>query len=437
MANILFPKNRKEVADRLSTDVQASLPKSQPFLRRSFLRAIMVGCAGRIYDFYLQLKILILQMFPDTATGDYMKRWGSYVGINPLAATQSTGYIVAVGQAGSLIAANSIASVNSEQYSTMADATVALTSIGVSLSRSGSIVTATSVSSHNLASNITITISGATPTDYNGSFLITVTSDTTFTYNISTTPSTPPTGTILASYTGASIQVVSVDFGSDTDQSSGTALTWQTPINGVDNLAYVQYDGITGGNDSQDTDVGGNYQKRVLFRYQKPHALFNTNEIETTVKSINGVTRAWVQPITPQVGQVTVYFTRDKDANIIPSASQIAIVKAALLSITPATTSPSNVFVLAPTAVPVNFTFTALDPNNSSMQEAIRNSLNLLFREANDVEVNFPEDEYRCSIRQSKDQFGNTVKLFSLSSPTGDITIGSGQIATLGTITFP
>ena len=79
--SIIFPRNRKEVSDRAKTDVQAELPQSNPFLRNSHLSATIAGYAGRVFDFFLQLKELVRQMFPDTADGDFLVRWGEYVNI--------------------------------------------------------------------------------------------------------------------------------------------------------------------------------------------------------------------------------------------------------------------------------------------------------------------------------------------------------------------
>ena len=76
---INFPADRQEVIDRIKTDVQGELPESNPFIRNSFLQAQLVGYGGRVFEFYIQLKQLLLEMFPDTATGDFLLRWGSYV----------------------------------------------------------------------------------------------------------------------------------------------------------------------------------------------------------------------------------------------------------------------------------------------------------------------------------------------------------------------
>lgn len=69
-----------------------------------------------------------------------------------------------------------------------------------SLSRSGTTVTATSTA-HGLTTGNTVTISGATPTAFNGTFAIVVTGPNTFTYNVSSSGTDTATGSISLSAT--------------------------------------------------------------------------------------------------------------------------------------------------------------------------------------------------------------------------------------------
>jgi hypothetical protein len=68
-----------------------------------------------------------------------------------------------------------------------------------SLTSSGTTCTLTSTANHGLQTGEYITIAGAVQTAYNGTFTITRTGATTFTYTAASTPSaTPATGTITA-----------------------------------------------------------------------------------------------------------------------------------------------------------------------------------------------------------------------------------------------
>lgn len=66
------------------------------------------------------------------------------------------------------------------------------------ITRSGSVATATTAENHGYVTGDLVTIVGANQSEYNGTFQITKTGDTTFTYTVSGTPATPATGTITA-----------------------------------------------------------------------------------------------------------------------------------------------------------------------------------------------------------------------------------------------
>lgn len=72
----------------------------------------------------------------------------------------------------------------------------------VSITRSGSIATVTTALSHGLTNGQLTTISGANEADYNGEFVPTITSATTFTFVVANAPATPATGTLTAKISG-------------------------------------------------------------------------------------------------------------------------------------------------------------------------------------------------------------------------------------------
>lgn len=72
--------------------------------------------------------------------------------------------------------------------------TVSLAAIS-SITRVSTTATVTTSSDHGLNTGMSVTISGATETDYNITAVITVTGATTFTYTVANSPSTPATGT--------------------------------------------------------------------------------------------------------------------------------------------------------------------------------------------------------------------------------------------------
>lgn len=291
-----LPASQNEVFQKLATDVQAELPASNPFLYNSYLRALEIGFSGSIYEFYIQLKEAIDQLFYDTAEGDFLERHASLFGITRNPATKASGFITVTGTATTLVPLGTqFVSQQGGLYETLADGTISAHSISVSsLTRVGSTVTATTVSDHNLTSFMNVVISGAVETDYNGTFQIQVTGAESFTYQIAATPSTPATGTILCDHTSVSLEAMSVLFGALQSVDDGTKLAITTPIPGVDNFCFVQWGGLSGG---ADTETDESLRDRFLFRVQNPVAMFNNNAIINAAKTVSGVTRVWVRNV--------------------------------------------------------------------------------------------------------------------------------------------
>jgi uncharacterized phage protein gp47/JayE len=433
-----LPDSAAEVVNRAKTAVLREVPGSNPFLRNSWIGAIVTGIANRVYDFYLQLKQALLQAIPDTATGDYLVRWASIWRVQRLPATVATGAVTFTGTAGSTVPAGStLVDSTGQEYTTDGAVTVAATSVSVaSITRSGSTATATTTSAHNLTSGVPVTIAGANETEYNlTGAAITVTGNDTFTYQVSGSPATPATGTITASFTAGSANVTSAELGTGANQDADAELTLQSPVVGVDNTAQVTYGKISGGTDQETDDA---LRSRFLSRLQNPIAQFNSGAIESKAKEVSGVTRVFVQEVTPATGQVTVYFMRDSETPAIPDASEVTTVKTKLLEILPANTQTADLIVAAPTAVPVSFTFSGLTPNTATMQTAIEDSLDQLFGEAISVGEDLTEDAYRSVVYNTIDTVtGDRLQSFILSSPTGTVTIASDEIATKGSITWP
>lgn len=428
---------RKNVSDKFRNDVQSELPDSNPFLKNSFINAMIVGLSGRVFDYYLQLNnFLFPNLFPDTATGSYLERWGSYMAITRNPAIQAIGNITCIGTAGTSVAAGTqFQNSNSISFLTTQTGVVAAEVVNVSnISLVGLTATATTPTSHGLTTGLTVTIAGANETDYNGDFVIAVQDETTFSYSITGTPATPATGTITASADMISLPVQAVEYGTDGNSLKGEQLTISTPIAGIDNTAFVGIDGISGGTEQEsDEDL----RIRIIYRYANPISHFNSSEIINQAKLVSGVTRVWVEETTPALGQVTIYFVRDNDTDIIPSAQEILDVKTKVLEIKPANTADIDVIVSAPTAVPVPFTFSTILPDTDTMKIAVASNLQAYFTDEVEVGVNIGRVEYQSAIYNTIDpETGDKLQSFTLNTPTIDITIATGEIGTLGTVTF-
>jgi uncharacterized phage protein gp47/JayE len=440
--SIVYPANIKEVSDRMLTDAQNELPGLNPFLRESAARAILISIAGRIFDVYKQQEKGQNELFPDSATAaelTFIRRFGLFKSLDVNPATVSAGFINATGTVGSIVPeGTSYFSENSIEYVTInGDKEIVEQTYAIStgnLTRSGTTATIVFETDHLLSSNMSITVAGANETEYNITATITVVDEVTVTYEVAGSPASPATGDITVTADHASVEVESVDAGSDKNLDSGAKLTLETPIPGVDDDAYVQYTGVTGGDDEETPD---DYQLRVIDAYANAYSNSNDQTIEAFVKTVPFVDRVWIFDATPEPGQFEVYFTVHGEGSIIPDPLQLEAVKDVVLTVKPAPMLDEDVFVLAPDAVQVDFLFTSLVPNSQAMQDAIRDSLEQMFVSVPELAVNLSQDAYRSAIFQTiNPETGEFVQSFSLATPTGDIAIGAGQLAVLGDINF-
>lgn len=513
-----LPENSEEVESRIKVDVAREAPDSNPYLANSWLGSILTAFGRRLFDFYRDLSRTVEQLFPDSVfLTDFIIRWANIYGKTQQAASASNGNIVATGVAASIIPLGTIFASNGNEYSSTISATISDNLISVSsITRSGNTATVTTASDHGLASNVPVTISGANQTEYNLTDVeITVTGLNTFTYQVTGSPTTPATGTILAAYTSASVSVESVLEGQDKNLEADSPLTLQSPIAGVDNELRVDFGQIGGGTDIESLE---SLQTRTLDKIQNPVAHFNVADIKDKAREVPGVTRVFVDeagtvignvsvtsinrvgqiatvitaaahgfddgqrtgisgadqaeynvtntsiividsttfayvvtgsPVTPAtgtiiaessiaLGRVQVYFMRDNDDDPIPSSSEAQDVKDELNEIRPANTAEQDLIVSPPTAITVDFTFTNITPDTSTMRSAITANLNQFFTESTEVGSDLDEDAYRSAIINTVDtETGQRLQTFTLSAPSGDITAESGEIPILGAVTYP
>ena len=113
----------------------------------------------------------------------------------------------------------------------------------------GAVATVTTASAHDLATHNRITITGATPTEYNGTYVITVTGSNTFTYTMASTPAS--NATVVGAYSVIGItginsnKFVNVNLFKNrlyfTEKDSLNA--WYLPLDSIGGLASPLYFG--------------------------------------------------------------------------------------------------------------------------------------------------------------------------------------------------
>jgi uncharacterized phage protein gp47/JayE len=412
-----------------------------PNIRNSFALGLVKSMSAGFDENNDNVKEVLKQLFPQTATDEYLELWASWFGITRKDPVKAEGYAFFTGTASTTIpSATAIQKADGTQYETQASATISAQTIGITtLTRSGSTATATTTANHNLATGVSVTIAGASQTEYNITATINVVSNTQFTYTISGSPASPATGTITASFTSAYVAIKAIDYGVNGNSAGGSQLTLISPIVDVNDTCYLSYDGLTLGLDAETDEQ---LRSRLNERCSNFTAPFTASGLPVFIKEkVAGITRVWVQTATPSAGYVTIYFTRDNDTNIIPTASQVNAVKNAIIDfdtgIKPANTPDNYVVVSAPTAVPIAITFATLSPNTVAMKTAITTTLTDYFKSpainvGDDITVN----QVNALIYGVIDEDGNSPT-FTLSTPSSTTVVSDSQLATLGTITYP
>lgn len=432
------PDNAQEIENRSKVDVQTSLPQSNPFLPESWFGALITTFANRIFDFYQNLNLAVRQTFWNTSTDEFLEEQASWFNVSRLAASQATGNLVITGVATTVVNINTeYVNTDGIAFTTDDQVTISVNAIDINqITSIGGVATVNTNTPHELSTGVSVTISAANETEYNGTFTITAIDSDTFTYLITGSPASPATGTILGSATTAYAAITSVDFTSDANLDANAELNLSSPIAGVDSTSRLD---TTGTNDGAETESDEDLRGKFLQEVREPVAHFNDTAIEKEVFATAGVsaTRVFVQEITPLVGQITIYFMKDNDTDPIPTATDLANVKNQILTIKPSNTSDDDVIVSAPTPVPIAFNFSSLDPNTETMKTSIESNLLFHFQTAQDVDEDVELDAVKAVISTTIDfDTGARVTSFSLSTPTSNTTIADDEIATLGSVTF-
>lgn len=443
---LIIPQ-RSDVVSATQGYVRESLPELDPSTqRRSFIGGLVKSLASALHDWYVALKRYAdNEPFPQRASEGFLKGgwWVDITKLQPNEAAPASGQVVLTGTNGTIIPAGTEMVGNSNLVYRVEESTaiVAQSLACAALTRSGTTAIFETVGEHLLASGMSVTISGAVQTAYNGTFEITVTDDDEFTYTVAGSPTTPATGTPLAAATYAVARVVCDESGQNTNLDAGATLSVQSPPSGCDATAIVTFGEIGNGADAEDIE---DYRTRILKALGTDFGMFTADEIEIVAKTVPGVTRVWVIKATlggtngVNEGQVKIAFMRDNDANPFPSSSEVALVKSTIVDlILPAHTAAEDVIVQAPTRLAVDIEIDALVPDTPSMRRAVIARLEQFFDEGVDYATNVSVDAIKCAIYETYDrERRQKITSFTLTDPAANVTVTSDELPALGEVTF-
>lgn len=242
------------------------------------------------------------------------------------------------------------------------------------------------------------------------------------------------TGATIASGT-ATIVVTALVAGAAGNLDVGTALSFQSPIGGVATATVAtggpNGDGIAGGADQQTpADVLARYLLRLR---TPPRGGAAPDYIAWTLAAPGGgATRAWAFPGENGLGTVVVRFVDDNATPIIPTGGQVSAVQTYLNAQRPVT---ATVTAVAPTSLSVAFTI-HLVRDNSSTRAAVTAGLADTFARLAQPGDGAGKGTVPLSQIRTAIGIADGVTDYTLTVPSADVVPGTGQMPTVGTITW-
>jgi uncharacterized phage protein gp47/JayE len=215
-----------------------------------------------------------------------------------------------------------------------------------------------------------------------------------------------------------------VDGGALGNAAAALTLTLVQPVLGVDDTFTVLAPGLTGGTDQESIE---SLRARVIRSYQViPHG-GDADDYVTWALECAGVTRAWTVKNYMGPGTVGVFFVRDGDTDILPDANEVTIVQAYLESKAPVT---AEVFALAPTLKPVNYTI-KLTPDTTVVRTAVIGELADLHEREAGLGQSLLVSHVREAVSSAEGEMDNTIV-----SPAADVSAKPNELLTVGAVTW-
>ena len=230
--------------------------------------------------------------------------------------------------------------------------------------------------------------------------------------------------------TTATVAVTATSEGQDTNAVAGVTLSFVSPVPGVQSSATVAASGITGGADIEDIEA---WRERFRDRVQQTPQGGSLPDYEKWAREVEGVTRVWPFSNWLGLGTVGVFFVRDDDDSIIPDSAEVQTVYDYIGARRPA--GMKGLYVMAPTAVAVDMTI-SLNPNTASVQAAVTAELVDLFGREASVEDGNGSGTILISHIDEAISLADGEDDHAVVTPAADVTFGTGEIGTLGNITF-
>jgi uncharacterized phage protein gp47/JayE len=256
-------------------------------------------------------------------------------------------------------------------------------------------------------------------------------------------------GTLATSGT-LTVPVVAAADGLNTNADADTPLEIMSAVtttSATDPTCAVDANGLTLGTDVEDIE---SYRARILFRKRNPPHGGSAADYVLWAGQVSGVSffldrpTVYVERLWQGPGTVRVFpLMYDLYADGIPSTADVDRVQAYIETVRPA---GALVTVAKPTAVPVNVVIAGLSPNTTEVQEAVRAELaDAFFRLSRPAGTDnafgsmpYLASPFSFSLSWLWQAVANATgeQRHRIVTPTADVTLQAGEMATLGSVTF-
>lgn len=213
--------------------------------------------------------------------------------------------------------------------------------------------------------------------------------------------------------------------------ATAETLSIVSPIAGVDSDATVESPGLTGGAD-EETDE--RLQQRLILRIQNPPQGGTESDYEAWTLAANStITRAFVAGAYPSPGSVTVWPIVDTDTpTAAPSPGVVTDVETYIDARKPLTAS---VTVATVTESAINVTC-SISPDTAAIRAAVEANLLATIQARAGVEQGGGEGTVYLSWLSEAISTATGENSHSITVPAADVTVATGAIGILGTVSF-
>lgn len=230
----------------------------------------------------------------------------------------------------------------------------------------------------------------------------------------------------------ATVEVVAVNEGAESNVNGGVEFELISPIANVESKAVLSETGMTGGADIENIS---SLRARLLFRVQYPPSGGNKWDYIRWARECAGVTRAWCIPAPLYYNYVTVVFVLDEQADIVPTNDDINRVRDYINGhINPITNQfegkppAAELIVKAPVLKAINPQI-RLFPDTPEARAAVYSALVDLLHKSQLGEKIYLS-HIRAAVSNAKDVIDHQINL------SADIEAGSEELITLGDISW-